>query len=63
MGHVVLVLVETVNDCLYLLEDQGYELILAPSAASRAEAINGAIDAPSKSEPKPTPSSPRCSTR
>lgn len=39
MGHVVLVLVETVNDCLYLLEDQGYELILAPSAASRAEAI------------------------
>ena len=39
MGHVVLVLVETVNDCLYLLEDQGYELILAPTPASRAEAI------------------------
>lgn len=39
MGHVVLVLVETVNDCLYLLEDQGYELILAPNATSRAEAI------------------------
>lgn len=35
----VLVLVETVNDYLPLLEREGFVLILAPTAASRAEAI------------------------
>ena len=39
MSHVVLVLVESVNDYLHMLEHQGYELILAPTPASRAEAI------------------------
>ena len=39
MPHVVLVLVESVNDYLHMLENQGYELILAPTPASRAEAI------------------------
>lgn len=39
MTHVVLVLVETVDDYLHLLEHQGYQLILAPTPASRAEAI------------------------
>ena len=31
MPHVVLVLVENVNDYLHMLENQGYELILAPT--------------------------------
>ncbi|KMM80979.1 2-hydroxyacid dehydrogenase [Pseudomonas deceptionensis] len=39
MSHVVLVLVETVNDYLPLLEREGFELILAPTPASRAAAI------------------------
>ena len=39
MTHVVLVLVETVDDYLHLLEHQGYQLILAPTPASRADAI------------------------
>ncbi|KOX64491.1 MULTISPECIES: 2-hydroxyacid dehydrogenase [Pseudomonas] len=39
MAHVVLVLVETVNDYLPLLEREGFELILAPTPSSRAEAI------------------------
>jgi len=39
MSHVVLVLVETVNDYLPLLAHEGFELILAPTMASRAAAI------------------------
>ena len=39
MSRVVLVLVETVNDYLPLLESEGFELILAPTPLSRAEAI------------------------
>ena len=39
MPHVVLVLVEAVNDYLPLLEQAGFELIRAPTPASRAEAI------------------------
>lgn len=39
MSRVVLVLVEAVNDYLPLLEQAGFELIRAPTPASRAEAI------------------------
>ena len=39
MSRVVLVLVESVNDYLHMLETQGYELILAPTPVSRAQAI------------------------
>ena len=39
MSRVVLVLVEAVNDYLPLLEQAGFELIRAPTLASRAEAI------------------------
>ena len=40
MSHVVLVLVESINDYLHMLEHQGYELILAPTPASRAPGYN-----------------------
>ncbi|WP_338525491.1 2-hydroxyacid dehydrogenase [Pseudomonas batumici] len=39
MSNVVLVLVETVNDYLPILQKHGFELILAPTEALRAEAI------------------------
>ncbi len=39
MSNVVLVLTETVNEYLPIIERQGFELILAPSNALRAEAI------------------------
>ncbi|MFC3944403.1 hydroxyacid dehydrogenase [Pseudomonas gingeri NCPPB 3146 = LMG 5327] len=39
MSHVVLVLTETVNEYLPIIERQGFELILAPTTALRAEAI------------------------
>lgn len=39
MPVTVLVLVETVNDYLSILESQGFELILAPNPAERAAAI------------------------
>lgn len=39
MGAVLLVLVETVNDYLPLLQAQGFELLLAPSTSRRAAAI------------------------
>jgi lactate dehydrogenase-like 2-hydroxyacid dehydrogenase len=48
MPATVLVLVETINDYLPLLERQGFHLILAPTPAERAEAISrhsGQIDA------------------
>lgn len=48
MTHKVLVLVETVDDYLPLLEQAGFELIRAQTPALRAEAIarhGGAIDA------------------
>ena len=35
----VLVLVETINDYLPILENSGFNLILAPSPAERAKAI------------------------
>ena len=40
MSVTVLVLVEAVNNYLPILEQQGYRLILAPTAAARAEAIS-----------------------
>ena len=39
MRATVLVLVETINDYVSILEDQGYDLIMAPSPAARAQAI------------------------
>ena len=39
MPATVLVLVETINDYLPILEHQGFHLILAPTPAERAEAI------------------------
>lgn len=48
MPATVLVLVETINDYLPILEHQGFHLILAPTPAERAEAIashRGQIDA------------------
>jgi len=39
MSNVVLVLTETVNEYLPIIERQGFELILAPNNALRAEAI------------------------
>lgn len=48
MPATVLVLVETINDYLPILEHQGFHLILAPTPAERAEAISshgGQIDA------------------
>ncbi|MGH8376927.1 MAG: 2-hydroxyacid dehydrogenase, partial [Pseudomonas sp.] len=48
MPVTVLVLVETINDYLPILEHQGFHLILAPTPAERAEAIahhSGQIDA------------------
>ncbi|MDD2102552.1 2-hydroxyacid dehydrogenase [Pseudomonas putida] len=48
MPATVLVLVETINDYLPILERQGFHLILAPTPAERAEAISrhsGQIDA------------------
>ncbi|VVM53923.1 2-hydroxyacid dehydrogenase [Pseudomonas fluorescens] len=48
MPATVLVLVETINDYLPILEHQGFHLILAPTPAERAEAIathGGRIDA------------------
>ena len=48
MPVTVLVLVETINDYLPILEHQGFHLILAPTPAERAEAIArhaGQIDA------------------
>lgn len=39
MSRVVLVLVETVNDYMHLLEHEGFELILAPTTSTRAAAI------------------------
>lgn len=39
MRATVLVLVETINDYVSILEDQGYDLIVAPSPAERAKAI------------------------
>ncbi|WP_347912173.1 2-hydroxyacid dehydrogenase [Pseudomonas grandcourensis] len=48
MPVTVLVLVETINDYLPILEHQGFHLILAPTPAERAEAIarhTGQIDA------------------
>lgn len=67
MPATVLVLVETINDYLPILEHQGFHLILAPTPAERAEAItrhSGQIDAvltralsvstPMKSPPCPT---------
>ena len=39
MSATVLVLVETINDYLPILQDPGYELILAPTPDSRAKAI------------------------
>jgi lactate dehydrogenase-like 2-hydroxyacid dehydrogenase len=48
MPVTVLVLVETINDYLPILEHQGFHLILAPTPAERAEAIDrhaGQIDA------------------
>lgn len=39
MPHVVLVLTETVNEYLPIIERHGFELILAPTSALRAEAI------------------------
>ncbi|WP_419710871.1 2-hydroxyacid dehydrogenase [Pseudomonas sp. NFX224] len=48
MPATVLVLVETINDYLPILEHQGFHLILAPTPAERAEAIHrhsGQIDA------------------
>ncbi len=44
MRATVLVLVETINDYVSILEDQGYELIMAPSPAARAEAIEQHAD-------------------
>ena len=47
MPATVLVLVETINDYLPILERQGFHLILAPTPAERAEAISrhsGQID-------------------
>ncbi|TWC56107.1 lactate dehydrogenase-like 2-hydroxyacid dehydrogenase [Pseudomonas sp. SJZ080] len=40
MPATVLVLVETINDYLPILEHQGFHLILAPTPAERAEAIS-----------------------
>lgn len=48
MTATVLVLVETINDYLPILEHQGFHLILAPTPAERAQAIashRGQIDA------------------
>ncbi|MGF6149577.1 2-hydroxyacid dehydrogenase [Pseudomonas fluorescens] len=48
MPATVLVLVETINDYLPILEHQGFHLILAPTPAERAQAIashRGQIDA------------------
>ncbi|MCK9798400.1 2-hydroxyacid dehydrogenase [Pseudomonas sp. MAFF 302030] len=48
MPATVLVLVETINDYLPILESQGFHLILAPTPAERAQAIKahaGQIDA------------------
>ncbi|APC18669.1 hydroxyacid dehydrogenase [Pseudomonas frederiksbergensis] len=48
MPATVLVLVETINDYLPILENQGFHLILAPTPAERAQAIashGGQIDA------------------
>ncbi len=48
MPVTVLVLVETINDYLPILEHQGFHLILAPTPTERAEAIarhTGQIDA------------------
>jgi lactate dehydrogenase-like 2-hydroxyacid dehydrogenase len=48
MTATVLVLVETINDYLPILEHQGFHLILAPTPAERAQAIathGGRIDA------------------
>ncbi len=48
MPATVLVLVETINDYLPILEHQGFHLILAPTPAERAQAIDshgGQIDA------------------
>ncbi|MGH8389436.1 MAG: 2-hydroxyacid dehydrogenase [Pseudomonas sp.] len=48
MPATVLVLVETINDYLPILEHQGFHLILAPTPAERADAIarhGGQIDA------------------
>ncbi|MFJ2363152.1 2-hydroxyacid dehydrogenase [Pseudomonas sp. NPDC087697] len=48
MPATVLVLVETINDYLPILEHQGFHLILAPTPAERAQAIashGGQIDA------------------
>lgn len=39
MRATVLVLVETINDYVSILEDQGYDLIMAPSPSARADAI------------------------
>ena len=39
MPATVLVLVETINDYLPILEHQGFHLILAPTPAERAQAI------------------------
>ena len=39
MRATVLVLVETINDYVSILEDQGYDLIMAPSPAARVQAI------------------------
>ena len=46
MPATVLVLVETINDYLPILEHQGFHLILAPTPAERADAItrHGAPD-------------------
>ena len=42
MPATVLVLVETINDYLPILEHQGFHLILAPTPAERAQAITTA---------------------
>lgn len=44
MTTTVLVLVESVNEYLPILEDSGYRLILAPTPAARAEAIAARSD-------------------
>ena len=44
MRATVLVLVETINDYVSILEDQGYELIMAPSPVARAQAIEQHAD-------------------